>query len=224
MNPQTAVEEPRFIPYGQSNSFAPHVSFPGRSSLESRLPRATVDALLKFGHKIVPWPERLWRAGGFSGAPPSRRRNQRMRRRLAKGGCIRAQPIAQGRTLHVQPHRRPEIALGGTGPLFGIFTRLTYPVAYESIALTDVDVHMIGAGHGSFGPAALAHCIFRLEMRWQILPGSAARRQSHRDPACGRRRRRWDRRSARPCGRRMRRIVDFVQGTEIKSRCRSRSR
>ena len=88
-----------------------------------------------------------------------------MRRRLAKGGCIRAQPIAQGRTLHVQPHRRPEIALGGTGPLFGIFTRLTYPVAYESIALTDVDVHMIGAGHGSFGPAALAHCIFRLEMR-----------------------------------------------------------
>jgi gamma-glutamyltranspeptidase/glutathione hydrolase len=64
MNPQTAVEEPRFITYSQPDSFAPHASFPGRLCLESRLPRATADALSKFGHKIVMWLERLWRAGG----------------------------------------------------------------------------------------------------------------------------------------------------------------
>jgi 2-keto-3-deoxy-L-rhamnonate aldolase RhmA len=52
--------------------------------------------------------------------------------------------------------------LAGPSPLFGIFTRLTDPVAYETIALTDVGVLMIDAEHGSFGRAALAQCIFAL--------------------------------------------------------------
>jgi gamma-glutamyltranspeptidase/glutathione hydrolase len=64
MNPQTAVEEPRFITYRQPDSVAPHASFPDRLCLEGRFPRATADTLSKFGHKIVMWPERLWRTGG----------------------------------------------------------------------------------------------------------------------------------------------------------------
>jgi hypothetical protein len=52
--------------------------------------------------------------------------------------------------------------MAGPAPLFGIFTRLTDPVAYETIALTDVGVLMIDAEHGSFGRATLAQCIFAL--------------------------------------------------------------
>jgi gamma-glutamyltranspeptidase/glutathione hydrolase len=64
MDPQTAIEEPRFITYSHPDSFAPHASFPGRLCLEGRFSDATADALSKLGHKIVKWPNRLWRAGG----------------------------------------------------------------------------------------------------------------------------------------------------------------
>jgi 2-keto-3-deoxy-L-rhamnonate aldolase RhmA len=52
--------------------------------------------------------------------------------------------------------------LAGPAPLFGIFTRLTDPVAYETIALTSVDVLMVDAEHGSFERTGLAQCIFAL--------------------------------------------------------------
>ncbi|RWA95930.1 MAG: gamma-glutamyltransferase family protein [Mesorhizobium sp.] len=64
MDPQTAVEEPRFVTYSHPDSFAPHTAFPGRLCLEGRFSNATVDALSELGHKVVLWPDRLWRAGG----------------------------------------------------------------------------------------------------------------------------------------------------------------
>ena len=64
MDPQTAIEQPRFITYSHPDSFAPHPSFPGRLCLEGRFPSDVADALSKLGHQVVMWPERLWRAGG----------------------------------------------------------------------------------------------------------------------------------------------------------------
>jgi gamma-glutamyltranspeptidase / glutathione hydrolase len=65
MDPQTAIEQPRFITYSHPDSFAPHPSFPGRLCLEGRFPSEVADALSNLGHQIVMWPERLWRAGGI---------------------------------------------------------------------------------------------------------------------------------------------------------------
>jgi gamma-glutamyltranspeptidase/glutathione hydrolase len=64
MDPQTAIEAPRFITYSHPDSFAPHHAFPGRLCLEGRFPREVADALSALGHEVVIWPERLWRAGG----------------------------------------------------------------------------------------------------------------------------------------------------------------
>ncbi|MGR4932786.1 gamma-glutamyltransferase, partial [Bradyrhizobium sp. CAR08] len=64
MDPQRAVEEPRFITYSHPDSFAPHASFPGRLCLEGRFSESTANELSKLGHKVVLWPDRLWRAGG----------------------------------------------------------------------------------------------------------------------------------------------------------------
>ncbi len=64
MDPQTAIEEPRFITYSHPDSFAPHKAFPGRLCLEGRFPQETAEQLSALGHEVVIWPERLWRAGG----------------------------------------------------------------------------------------------------------------------------------------------------------------
>lgn len=64
MDPQTAIEQPRFISYSHPDSFAPHPSSPGRLCLEGRFPDPTFKTLADLGHDVVVWPERLWRAGG----------------------------------------------------------------------------------------------------------------------------------------------------------------
>jgi len=64
MDPQTAIEEPRFITYSHPDSFSPHAASPGRLCLEGRFEPATADALARLGHQVVMWPHRLWRAGG----------------------------------------------------------------------------------------------------------------------------------------------------------------
>ncbi|MES2786058.1 MAG: gamma-glutamyltransferase [Pseudomonadota bacterium] len=64
MDPQTAVEKPRFITYSHPDSFAPHVAQPGRLCLEGKFDAATAEGLSGLGHEVVMWPERLWRAGG----------------------------------------------------------------------------------------------------------------------------------------------------------------
>jgi gamma-glutamyltranspeptidase/glutathione hydrolase len=63
MDPQSAVEAPRFATYSFPSSSEPHAYHPGRLSLESRIDRGTVDALASLGHKVAPWSELEWRAG-----------------------------------------------------------------------------------------------------------------------------------------------------------------
>jgi gamma-glutamyltranspeptidase/glutathione hydrolase len=63
MEPQAAVEAPRFATYSFPSSSEPHAYHPGRLSLESRFDSSTVDALGAMGHKVAPWTEIEWRAG-----------------------------------------------------------------------------------------------------------------------------------------------------------------
>ena len=63
MDPQAAVEAPRFSTFSFPASSAPHDYHPGRLNLESRFDRATTDALAALGHKVAPWGEIDWHAG-----------------------------------------------------------------------------------------------------------------------------------------------------------------
>jgi gamma-glutamyltranspeptidase/glutathione hydrolase len=63
MNPQQAVEAPRFASYSFPDSFEPHSYSPGVLHVESRVPRPVRDGLAARGHKIMEWPEFVWRAG-----------------------------------------------------------------------------------------------------------------------------------------------------------------
>ena len=63
MNPQAAVEAPRFATYNSPNSFEPHSAYPGRLSIEGRFPEATVRALTARGHEMYAWPDWTYLAG-----------------------------------------------------------------------------------------------------------------------------------------------------------------
>ncbi|NBR29310.1 MAG: hypothetical protein EBT83_12995 [Betaproteobacteria bacterium] len=63
MDAQTAIEAPRVANYSYPGSFEPHDYFPGRLYLESRIPKATGDALAKMGHKVYWWGDWTWLAG-----------------------------------------------------------------------------------------------------------------------------------------------------------------
>ena len=53
MDPQQAIEAPRFATDSVVNSFYPHVYLPGQLSVEPGIPRSTVDALTALGHRVV---------------------------------------------------------------------------------------------------------------------------------------------------------------------------
>ena len=63
MNPQEAVEAPRFATYSFPDSFEPHSMVPGRLLLESRLPQTLADRLSSVGHDVQWWPDWTWKAG-----------------------------------------------------------------------------------------------------------------------------------------------------------------
>jgi len=63
MNPQAAIETPRFASESFPNSFHPHRHKPGVLRLEHELGHLAGD-LAKLGHVIEPWPQGSWRAGG----------------------------------------------------------------------------------------------------------------------------------------------------------------
>jgi gamma-glutamyltranspeptidase/glutathione hydrolase len=63
MDPQTAIEAPRFATYSYPSSSAPHNYHPGRLNLESPIGNSTGDALAARGHDVKWWPEIEWRAG-----------------------------------------------------------------------------------------------------------------------------------------------------------------
>jgi gamma-glutamyltranspeptidase / glutathione hydrolase len=63
MDPQSAVEAPRFASYSWPESALPHAYRPGQLNLEASIDVTTGEALAALGHKIVWWPERKYAAG-----------------------------------------------------------------------------------------------------------------------------------------------------------------
>jgi gamma-glutamyltranspeptidase/glutathione hydrolase len=63
MDPQQAVEAPRFATFSFPDSFEPHAYFPGRLNLEARLGETLGPALAQCGHRVELWPDHIWRAG-----------------------------------------------------------------------------------------------------------------------------------------------------------------
>ena len=65
MDPQSAVEAPRFATYSFPDSFEPHSILPGRLVLEARLPQDLADRLASVGHHVQWWPDWTWKAGAI---------------------------------------------------------------------------------------------------------------------------------------------------------------
>jgi gamma-glutamyltranspeptidase/glutathione hydrolase len=63
MDPQSAIEAPRFATYSFPGSSAPHAYHPGRLNIEGRIPAETGKALEKLGHRVATWSELEWKAG-----------------------------------------------------------------------------------------------------------------------------------------------------------------
>jgi gamma-glutamyltranspeptidase/glutathione hydrolase len=62
MEPQRAIEEPRFASYSFPDSFQPHETYPARLHIEKRIDPAIGEALAARGHDVRWWPEMTWRA------------------------------------------------------------------------------------------------------------------------------------------------------------------
>ncbi len=56
LDPQEAVEVPRFATFSFPNSFAPNAYLPGRLDLEAELAAAAGEALAALGHAVSRWP------------------------------------------------------------------------------------------------------------------------------------------------------------------------
>ena len=65
MDPQVAVEAPRFVSRSFPDSFSPHAYYPGQLNLEARIDNETGATLAGLGHVVEWWPERTSRAGGM---------------------------------------------------------------------------------------------------------------------------------------------------------------
>lgn len=57
MDPQQAIEQPRFGTFNYPESFWPHTYRPGLRKLEARIGEAVIENLTSRGHKIEMWPE-----------------------------------------------------------------------------------------------------------------------------------------------------------------------
>jgi gamma-glutamyltranspeptidase/glutathione hydrolase len=63
MNPQEAVEAPRFATLNFPNSFFPHDYHPGMLRVEKRVQDSVINQLKEKGHKVEFWPDWAIRAG-----------------------------------------------------------------------------------------------------------------------------------------------------------------
>ena len=63
MDPQEAIEQPRFGTYNYPESFWPHTYRPGLLKLESRIDAGTIEELRTRGHQLDLWPEWTRTAG-----------------------------------------------------------------------------------------------------------------------------------------------------------------
>ena len=64
MDPQEAVEAPRFGVFCHPASFYPHAYSKGILRVESRVEQKTLDSLASWGHILQPWPDWAWKSGG----------------------------------------------------------------------------------------------------------------------------------------------------------------
>jgi gamma-glutamyltranspeptidase / glutathione hydrolase len=64
MEPQEAIEAPRFATYSHPESFEPHTYQPGVLKVEARVPEKTLARLAALGHTVEPWLAWQWQAGG----------------------------------------------------------------------------------------------------------------------------------------------------------------
>lgn len=91
MNPQAAVEAPRFATRDFPDSFEPHARVPGRLNLEGRFPDAILRDLASRGHDVQAWPDWTWVAGAM---------------------CVVYQDLARGSIAGAADPRRPAYAAG----------------------------------------------------------------------------------------------------------------
>jgi gamma-glutamyltranspeptidase/glutathione hydrolase len=66
MDPQSAVEAPRFASTSWPASMIPHSYRPAGLTLEGRIGQPVGDQLAAMGHAITWWPERHWQAGSVN--------------------------------------------------------------------------------------------------------------------------------------------------------------
>jgi len=64
MEPQEAIEAPRFATYSHPESFEPHTYQPAVLKIEARVPEQTMARLEVLGHRVEPWLAWQWQAGG----------------------------------------------------------------------------------------------------------------------------------------------------------------
>lgn len=67
MDPQEAVEAPRFATFNFPNSFYPHDYLKGLLKIEKRFDDTTYSHLDAKGHKVERWPDWAWKAGAVCG-------------------------------------------------------------------------------------------------------------------------------------------------------------
>jgi gamma-glutamyltranspeptidase/glutathione hydrolase len=63
MDPQAAIEAPRFSSYSFPGSFEPHAYFPGQLALEGRIEDKVGAELAALGHNTFWWDDYTWLAG-----------------------------------------------------------------------------------------------------------------------------------------------------------------
>lgn len=63
MDPQAAIEAPRFSSYSFPGSFEPHAYFPGQLALEGRIEDNVESELAALGHRTFWWDDYTWLAG-----------------------------------------------------------------------------------------------------------------------------------------------------------------
>ena len=65
MDPQEAIEAPRFSTYSYPGSFAPHAYNPGLFRAERRIGEEVLQEMAALGNVVEPWEDWSWRGGGI---------------------------------------------------------------------------------------------------------------------------------------------------------------
>src|SRR5262249_2198689 len=127
MEPQAAIEAPRFATYSYPGSFEPHEYRPDELRIERRLADQIGDELAVRGHRVVTWPDWTWKAGGICTITIDRARGllaggadpRRMGYAIGWGGGvgIDRRPAERGPILQRRPRSRGTLGAWSAQPL-----------------------------------------------------------------------------------------------------------